>query len=196
MCASSPCRTKPRTRRCPSAGSRACSKAASPATWPEPRWIGSGIAEQRPDARMSGNLTYRVPTQAAARLPCERTASDQPGHVARWVDVPDADVAQRRPHGGRAVPCAWPHPSRCETRTSTSAARSAGTDQRYALDLDVKSDSVDVDRLLGARREARPRTRPSEGGPKSIRCHGISRSRARCGWPSSRCVTRPTTSSR
>lgn len=107
-------------------------------------------AKQLPETRVMGNLTFRVPLKqprdfrANGELRINRLTSQAwpaaPLHaVVRAATIKAAD---------RSV-----HLVTSFTAEDTNVDVSGtirGTDQRYALDIDVKSDNVDVQRLLAA----------------------------------------------
>ncbi len=116
-------------------------------------------SNQSPDARVSGNLTYRVPI----KRPRDFRANGQLriNQVTSPVWIEERDVTLRSVDltaTGRSLRLATSFTLRDTNFDVSGTVR--GTDLRYALDLDVKSDSVDVDRLLG------PRTRKDGHGSK------------------------------
>ncbi len=143
-------------------------------------------AKQLPETRVTGDLTYRIPLKqprdfrANGELRVNRlTSLAWPSPPLRLM-VQNATIkaADRSLHLVTSF-------SAHDTNFDVSGTI-RGTDQRYALDIDVKSDSVDVERLLAAY-DQRGDNDPKNAGPR-----GTSRSKARCGWRYSRCVTAPT----
>lgn len=116
-------------------------------------------ATQLAETRLAGNLTYRVPLKqphdfrANGELRIDRLTSPGWGLLPFHMTVHRADVkaADRSLHLITSF-------SAQDTNLDVSGTI-RGSDQRYAVDIDVKSDTVDVDRLLAAR--------DREGGPGS-----------------------------
>jgi hypothetical protein len=100
-------------------------------------------SKQWPETRVAGNLTYRIPLRqprdfrANGQLRVSRLTSL--GWTVRNADIKAVDRTLQLATSLSAL----------DTNVDVSGTI-RGTDQRYALDIDVKSDSVDLKRLLAA----------------------------------------------
>ncbi len=119
-------------------------------------------ARQLPQAQMSGNLTYRVPLKEPRdfRANGSLRVSDLTS-LGWWLGPMHMTIH-------RADVKATERTLRLDTSFSIQEAKFdvngtlRGTDERYALDLDVKSDDVDVEQLLGPHEEHAQQRRSEE----------------------------------
>jgi hypothetical protein len=121
-------------------------------------------SRQSPDARISGNLTYRVPIKRPRDFRANGQLRINQVTSPIWLKEPDLTLRSVELTAvERSLRVATSFSLRDTNFDVSGTIR--GTDQRYALDIDVKSDHVDVNRLLGAREHAGEK--PSEEKPAS-----------------------------
>ena len=110
-----------------------------------------GRATQSSETRVAGNLTYRVPLKrprefsANGELHVSRLDTIRSAAAPFHITVRSADIKA----SGRTLAVGASFSLQDTNFDVNGTIRS--TDRRYAVDIDVKSDSVDMDRLLGAR---------------------------------------------